>query len=320
MAELLTFGDTALELSPRESERFATARDARQHASGIESGAAAAATAVGADGTWVSRLPDAAPSRRVVGQLREHGVATDVTWVDPDDARQGLVFREHGRDPREEAVVYDWQGTAVAAGGAEDLPTERVRAADTVFVGASTAVLSEPAGETVGAVLRAAREAGVTTALAVDYRPGLRPVERYRETLADLIASVDVLVVGDAHAETVFGKTGRPRTLANTLAAELDLATVVVTHPDGSAVALDVSPGTNVVHEQSPPETNVVSTTGRQAALMGGLLGRLADGAPLDEALTDGVAAAALACTVSGPLLTATPGELSGVAARMADR
>jgi len=100
MAELLTFGDTALELSPRESERFATARDARQHASGIESGAAAAATAVGADGTWVSRLPDAAPSRRVVGQLREHGVATDVTWVDPDDARQGLGFREHGRDPR----------------------------------------------------------------------------------------------------------------------------------------------------------------------------------------------------------------------------
>lgn len=319
MAELLTFGDTALELSPRVSERFATARDARLHASGIESGAAAAATSVGTDGTWVSRLPDAAPSRWVVGQLHQHGVVTDVTWVDSAEARQGLVFREPGNDPRDEAVVYDWEQTAVAAGGTEGLPMERVRAADTVFVGASTAVLSDRAGASAEALLRAAHEADVTTAVAVDYRPGLRSVERYREALADLIEPVEVLVVSNAHADTVFDKSGRPRTLANTLAAELDLATVVVTRADGSAVALDVSPGTNVVHEQAPPGMDVVSETGRQAALAGGLLGRFADGAPLDEALTDGVAAAALACTVSGPLLTATPEEVSRVADRMAD-
>ncbi len=319
MAELVTFGDTALQLSPRESERFATARDARLHASGIESGAAAAATAVGTAGTWLSRLPDAAPSRRLVGQLHQHGVATDVTWVDPDDARQGLIFHESGREPREEAIVYDWEHTAVAAGSAEDLPMERVRAADTVFVGLSTAVLSERALASTEAVLQAAHEAGVTTAAAVDYRPGLRSVERYREALADLVAMVDVLVVSDTHAETVFEKNNRPRTLANTLAAELDLETVVVARADGGAVALEVSPGTNVVHEQAAPETDVVSTTGRQAALAGGVLGRLADGAPLDEALTDAVAAAALACTVPGPLLTATPEEVSAVVARMAD-
>lgn len=319
MAELLTFGDTALELSPRESERFATARDARLHASGIESGAAAAATAVGADGTWVSRLPDSVLSQLIVGQLHQHGVATEIRWVDSDEARQGLVFRELGRNPRKEAIVYDWENTAVAASGAEDLPTEGVPTADAVFVAASTAVLSEGAAASAEALLQAAREAGVTTAAAVDYRPGLRSVERYREALGALIGHVDVLVVSDASAETVFDKSGRPRTLATTLAAELDLETVVITRADGSAVALEVSPGTNVVHEQAAPEMDIVSTTGRQAALAGGFLGRLADGTPLPEALADGIAAAALASTVPGPLLTATPDEISDVVARIAD-
>ncbi len=320
MSELVAFGETTLQLLPRESERFETARGARLHAGGIESGAVAAATAVGTDGTWVSRLPDSALGRRVVSQLHQHGVTTDVDWVDPDEARQGLVFREPKREPREEDVVYDCENTAVAAVSPADLPMERVQSADAVFVGASTAVLSEGAATTAETVLRAARGNGATTAVAVDYRPELRSADRYRETLENVIEPVDVLVVDMACAGPVFGGNDRPRRLANTLAAELDLETVVVTREDCSAVVLRDSPGTNVVHEQAAPEVDVVDATGRQAAFAGCLLGRLADGAPLHKALTDAVAAAALACTVPGPFLTATREEIADVATRVSDR
>jgi sugar/nucleoside kinase (ribokinase family) len=94
---------------------------------------------------------------------------------------------------------------------------------------------------------------------------------------------------------------------------------VAVTRADCSAVVLRDSPGTNLVHEQAAPEVDVVDTAGRQAAFAGCLLGLLAKGTPLHEALPDAVAAAALACTVPGPFLTATRGEIEDVATGLTD-
>lgn len=317
MTDLVAFGDTALQFSPRGSERLAAAREARIHTNGIESGAAAAATVVGAEGTWVSKLPDSPLGRQTVGQLRQHGVETDITWTDADEARQGLVFRESGHAPREEEVRYDCEGTAVASVNPGDLPMDLVQSARTVFAGGSTAVLSGQAATTTEAMLRAAGGSGAVTVADVDYRSGLRSARRYREAVEQLAEHLDVLVVQAEHAEAVFGASGRPRELAHSLTAEYDLGTVVVTRDDCSAVALRDTPGTNVAHEQEAVGIDVVDRTGRQAAFVGGLLGRLARGEDLPGALVDAVAAATLACTVPGPLLSATRGELDRVVARM---
>ena len=317
MTDLVAFGDTAIQFSPRGSERLAVTREARIHTSGIESGAAAAATAVGAEGTWVSKLPDSPLGRHAVGQLRQHGVETEIAWTDPDEARQGLVFREVGHAPREEVVRYDCGGTAVASANPGDLPMDLVQSAETVFAGGSTAVLSEQAATTTEAMLRAAGGGGAITVADVDYREGFRSADRYRETIGQLAEHIDVLAVQAEHAETVFGVSGRSRELAHTLTAEYDLGTVVVTQDDCSAVALRDTPGTNVAHEQGAVGVDIVDATGRQAAFVGGLLGRLARGDDLPRALVDAVAAAALACTVPGSLLSATRGEIDGVVARM---
>jgi len=319
MTDLVAFGDTALQFSPRGTERLAAAREARIHTNGIESGAAAAATAVGAEGTWVSKLPDSPLGRQAVGQLRQHGVETEIIWTDPDESRQGLVFREFGHAPRGEVIQYDCEGTAVASANPGDLPMDLVQSAETVFAGGSTAALSEQAATTAEAMLRAAGGSGAITVADVDYREGFRSADRYRETVGLLAEHLDVLVAQDEHAETVFGASGRPREVAHSLAAELDIETVVVTRDDCSAVALRDTPGTNVAHEQEAVGIDVVDATGRQAAFVGGLLGRLAHGVDLPEALVDAVAAATLACTVPGPLLSASRGEVDGVVARMRD-
>jgi 2-dehydro-3-deoxygluconokinase len=313
MSALVTFGETALQLSPRGDERLATAREARIHADGVESGAAVAAATLGGESTWISKLPASPLGRQIVGQIRQHGVGTSITWTDPDGTRQGVVFRERGRTPRDETVRYDCRDTPVASATPGDLPMDRVRNAATVLAGASTAVISEQAATTTRAMLRAAGGSGTRTAAALDYRAGLRSPARYRETVADLCDHLDVLVAAADHAETVFSVTGQPRELAHSLAAEFDLETVVVTRTDGGAVALRDTPGTDVVHERGAIGTDTVDPTGRQAAFLGAFLSHLADGHDVPDALDYGVAAAALACTVPGPLLAATRAEIEQI-------
>jgi 2-dehydro-3-deoxygluconokinase len=313
MTELVTFGDTALQLSPRGAERLASARGADVHAEGVESGAAVAAATLGGESTWVTHLPDSPQGRLVAGRIREHGVGTEITWTDPDGDRQGIVFRDPGRAPRETAVSYDCGGTPFAAASPADLPMDLVQEATVVFTGASSAVLSERAARTSRAVLRAARGSGATTAVALDYRPGLRSPEHYREVLGALVDHLDVLIVGAEGAGTVFDAAGRSREVAHTLAAEFDLGTVVVVRTDGGGVALRDTPGTDVVHERDAVDTDVVDVTGQTAAFAGAFLWRLAAGRDVPVALTGGVAAGALACTVPGPLLTATPTEIDRV-------
>jgi 2-dehydro-3-deoxygluconokinase len=310
MAELVTFGDTALQLSPPGNERLATARSVRTHAEGIESGAAVAGAALGGGSTWVSRLPKSPFARRILGQLRQYGIETEIAWADANRTRQGIVFRDPGRQPRPGSVRYDYGDTAIASVNPGDLPIELIQNAGAALSGLSTAVLSEQAESTTQAMLRAARGSDVTTAVALDYRPGLESAEGYREAFNSLVNDFDLFVASESGAETVFETTGQPRELAHTIAAEHDLKTVVITSSDGGVAALRDTPGTNVVHGRDGIETETVDTTGRQAAFVGTLLGQLIDGAELPEALTYGVAASALACTVPGPLLTATGEEI----------
>lgn len=310
---LVTFGETSLQFTPRGHERLARARETRVQAAGIESSAAVAANALGGESTWVSTLPDSPLGRQVVGQLREHGIDTAVTWTDPREARQGIVFRESGSPPRTDEVWYDRGNAAIASASPGDFPMDRIQGADVLFTGASTPALSEQAATTTAAVFRAAHGSGVTTALDVDYQPGFRSPERYREVVFDLVDHIDVLVTNEDHLEAVFDRSGKPRELANTIAAERDVETVVITRGGHGALALHDGPGTNVVHEREAVETAPVDAAGQHAAFSGGFLQRVVEGGDLAEALSYGVGTATFARSVPGPLLTADREEIERV-------
>lgn len=314
MSELVTFGETPLQFSPPGNERLERVREATVSADGTESNAAVAARVLGADSTWVSKLPDTPLGRRVVGQLHEHGIETAVTWADPDEGRVGTVFRETGHPPRANRQYHDRDGVAAATAAPGDLPMDLVQGADAVFSGVMTPALSEAAAETTEAMLRAAHGSGATTAVDVDYQPRLRPAGRVRETLERLFEHLDVLVANEEKIATVLDRSGKPRELANTIAADYGLEVVVITRSNHGAVALQDTPGTNMMHEREAIELDPVDPAGQHAAFSGAFLQRLAEGADLAEALDYGVAAGTLARTVPGPLLTATRAELERIA------
>jgi len=315
MSELVTFGETPLRLSAPDNQRLSGADRADLHVDGEESNVAVAASCLGADATWVSRLPDTPVGRRIQTELRGHGVETDVTWA--DEGRVGLVYHEAGAAPRPVGRWHDRADTAAARTTPGDIPMDRVQGADVVFSGLGTPALSEAAAESTEAMLRAGGGGGGVAAVDIDYDPARHDPDFLGQLLRRLLERVDVVFANEDDARAVLDVSGKPRELANTIVAEHELDMAVITRSEYGAVLMQDTPGTNVIHERDTVQSQTVDPTGTREAFVGGFLAQLAATDDAAAALTYGVATAALARTVPGPLLTATPAEIDAVAARV---
>ncbi|MFB6183513.1 MAG: sugar kinase [Haloarculaceae archaeon] len=311
MSGLVTFGETPLRLSPPDDERIEMATRFRLETSGTESNVAITASRLGTTSAWVSRLPESPLGRRVVAEVRRHGVETDIEWT--DEGRQGLVFHESGSELRADRAVHDRDDATAGAATPESLALDRFRAADVAFVAGSTVALSKTAAETATAVLEAATDGGALTAMDVDHQPGLWNPDANAERLQRAFAAVDVLFANEREFETVLGRSGKPREQVHTVASKGDFEMVVMTRSEYGAIVWH----DNVVHERDSVPTADVDASGQHAAFVGGFLDRLAGGADADEALSHGVATAALARTIPGTAAAVEPDEVERVLARM---
>lgn len=310
MTELVAFGETPLRLSPPGKQRLEAAREATMRADGTASNAVVAAGELGAQATWVSKLPDTPLGRSVVSQLERQSIETDVTWSKEPEHRQGLLFCEFGGNPREDRQWHDRTNTAAASATPAEFPRNTIQDASLVFTDLSTAVLSEQATSTTGAVLQTSSHGGAVTVADLDYSPGLAPPERFREAFGVVADELDVFIANETAVREALDRTGKPRELVNRLAAEHDIDIVVLTRAEFGAVALHNSPGTNVIHERETIETEAIDHTGQHGAFVGGFLQQLLDGYDPAWALSFAVGAAAFSRTLPGPYLTASHDEI----------
>jgi len=308
MVELVTVGDTALRLTPQDSERLETATDLRMHATGTESNVAVAAGRLGTDVAWLSKLPDTPLGRRVVSKLHEHGIETQVDWS--ADGRQGLAFYEPPREPREAVRIDDREQAAAATMTPGDLDMGLIQDASSVFVAGSTLALSEAAAEAGGAVLRAGASEDGISALELDYRPSLWSLSEARETVTEVLESVNVLFGSEGDARSVLDQTGQAREIAPTIAAEWNLQMVVLTRSEHGALVYH----DGVIHDRDAIETDTVDDTGQHDAFIGAFLATLLDGDEPDTALSKAVATASLSRTIPGPLATVDQTEVDRLA------
>lgn len=312
MVDLVAFGETPLRLSPPGSERVEMAGSLDVYADGTESNVAVAANGLGSDALWVSKIRDSAVGRNAVRQIEATGLDTSITWT-ADDGRQGIMFRESGAAPRRSRCWHDRGHTAFATAEPGEFPVETIQQARVIYTGLTSATLSEQCTDTTEALLRAGGGSGAVTALELDYEPELATARAYEETFTQLSDEVDVLITSENAIPAVLGEHGSSRELTNVLAALYDLQIVVVRRADGSAIVLQDSPGTNVIHERTMVDTEVVDTMGEQGAFTGAFLHELVQGSDSARALTRAVASAAFARTTAGPFLTTDDEELEPV-------
>jgi len=304
---LVTFGETMLRYAPPPGERLEAAEELSVHVGGAESNVAVAAARLGREATWLSKLPASPLGDRVERAVAAQGVTTAV--VRSETGRQGVYYVEFGGRPRGTDVRYDRADAAVTTATPDELATDRVAAADAFHTSGITPALSATLADTTRELLTTARSAGTTTVLDVNYRSKLWSAEAAAGTLTDLLELVDVLVVAERDAETVFGRSDGPAAVGRGLLADYGHETVVVTRGAEGAVAVTA----DAVVEQPAFEADTRDPVGSGDALVGGFLARRLAGDDLAAALEYGAATAAVARTLDGDMPLVSPADVEAV-------
>ena len=314
MATLLTFGETMLRLSPPDGERIETARELEFRSAGAESNVAIAATRLGVDACWLSKLPDSPLGRRAVRDLAANGVDTEIAWS--DEGRMGTYYIEQGGDPRGTSVVYDRSDAAVRTATTADFPTDDLFAdAEAFYTSGITPALSDQLQETTADLLARAQAEGLTTYFDVNYRSKLwSPVEA-KASIESLLPSVDVLVVAHRDAKAVLDRCGTAADVARTLRESYSHETVVVTRGADGAVAATAE----TVVEQPAFEADTLDPVGTGDAFVGGYVASRLGDESVADALETAAATAALKRTLAGDLAVVTPAEVERVRANAGD-
>ncbi len=302
-----------LRLSPPDSERLEDADEFEVRAAGAESNVAIAANRLGADAVWTSKVPETPLGRRVVGELRSHGIETDVVWS--HRGRQGTYYLEQGGTPRGNNVIYDRENTAVSTAAAREFDLDPIRNARVFFTTGITPALSSTLRDTTANLLKAAQQGGTTTAFDFNYRNKLWSPSEAKETLTRLFPGIDVLVIAARDARTVLGFEDDPRQLAHRLGSQYDFTTVIVTRGSEGAVGWH----DNVVHDQPAYETDTVDPIGTGDAFTGAFIARRLDGDDVPTALEYAAATAALKRTIPGDVALVTADEVETVVSEQAE-
>lgn len=307
MTDLLTFGETMLQLSPPDDARLETTRQYEVRIGGAESNVAVAASRLGMEVAWASKLPDSPLGRFVVNEVRGQGVEPIIVWS--NDGRQGLYFIERGPNPRRTEVIYDRDDAAITTLTAAELPRGYLEKVDAIFTTGITPALSPILAETTEDVFRRAHDSGTSTVLDINYRSKLWSPSSARETLEELFPVVDILVIAERDAKAVFGRADDPQEIASSYDTNYEFELIVITRGSDGVFAH----ANGETYDQSAFETDDTYPIGTGDTFIGAFLARYLVGAAIPDALEFGAAAAALKRAVPGDLAVITPEEVRRV-------
>lgn len=205
MADVVTFGEAMVRLSPPHFQRIEQTSSLDVQIGGGELNVAVGLSRLGMRSAWISRLPENALGRLMENRVRQMGVdVSHIIWT--REGRVGLYFVEFGAAPRPSSVLYDRQQSAVSAIQPGEVDWPKVFAGCRWFhTSGITPALSDSAAAVTREALQAAREAGVTVSYDLNYRAKLWTPSKAKIVQEPLMEYVDVLITTEEDTRVVFG-------------------------------------------------------------------------------------------------------------------
>jgi 2-dehydro-3-deoxygluconokinase len=234
MADVVTFGETMIRLSPPDQLRLEQAGSLNVSAGGAELNVAAGVARLGLSSAYVSRLPTNPLGRMIANKGREFNVdVSHILWAEAE--RVGVYFVEYGAAPRPIRVYYDRKDSAFAHIQPGMVDWKAVFQGARLFhVGGITPALSASAYEAQKEAMVAASEAGCLVSYDVNYRLALWTVEEARRAQLPLMQYVDILITSLPDqpdiSELLSGLKGDdPADVAHQVAGEFGFKAVLMT-------------------------------------------------------------------------------------------
>jgi 2-dehydro-3-deoxygluconokinase len=303
-AEIITFGEAMIRLSPPNFLRLEQARSLDLRVGGAELNTAVGLARLGHKTAWVSRLPDNPLGRLVANHAREAGVNDSHVIYSKDD-RLGLYFLEFGAAPRASSVVYDRKGSAIAAIQLGMVAWDKVfQGAKWFHVTGITPALSASAAAVTKEALIAARKAGVQTSMDLNYRVKLWSTQEAGKCLSELMQHTNALITTEEDVEKVFVITGKDyEDVAAKVAEKFSLDIVAITLRENPLVWKNSWTGIayqkGKVYKTRTYEVEIVDRLGAGDSFAAGLIHGLLTG-DIQKAVDWGVATSAIKHSIPG--------------------
>lgn len=336
MGKFITFGEIMLRLSPLGYDRFVQSKEFGVVYGGGEANVAVSLANYGKDAYFVTKLPKHEIGQCAVNELRRYGVGTE--YIVRGGDRLGIYYCEKGASQRPSKVIYDRAHSSIAEAKREDFDWKKIfEGAEWFhFTGITPALSDECAAITLDAV-KAAKEAGVTVSVDLNYRKKLWSTEKAGKVMGEIVKYCDVVIANEEDAEKVFGIKAAEtnieggqlneegyKDVAKQLLERFDLKYVAITlresfsasHNGWSAMLYD---GKEFIRSKRYDIT-IVDRVGGGDSFGGGLIYGLTSGMSNKEALEFAVAASCLKHSIEGDfnlvskdeVLTLANGDASG--------
>ncbi len=306
-AQVVGVGEALIRLTPHGGDPLEVAATLAAHVGGAEANVCASLAHQGVRTAWISRLPANPLGRRIAVAIRAHGVdVRGIVWA--PKGRAGVMFVQPGVGPRASEVFYYRRDSAFAEIDPDDVDWAMLDGARVVHLTGITPALSAGASRLTARAIAEARRRGARVSFDVNYRATLWDPEPARARVEPLLRNLDLVILNDRDAATVFGQRGEPERVARRLRSRFRCAVLVLTLGPAGALAVDASGA----RRQPAYPTEIVDRIGRGDAFVAGFLyGYLARG--IADGLRYGAAMAALKQTYHGDVCLATPEAVQAV-------
>ena len=325
MKQVVTFGEIMMRLSPPLNYRFAQTAALEITYGGGDANVGASLAGLGVPAAHVTCFPANDLGHAAARHFRALGVNMDASVFQGD--RLGLYFLEVGAGMRASKVVYDRANSAFAnLAPAAFNWDEILKDAGWLHWTGITPAISAHAAEATRQAIAAARRLGITVSADVNYR---RNLWQYGQTaqavMSELVAGCDVVVCSVNDAEDLFnivplpGADNKFVSVAQQVMARFPQVRQVVatrrkthsaSHNSLKGLCYD---GRQFLKTATYDLNPIVDRIGGGDAFMAGFIyGSLAYDNP-QQALTFGVAAAALKHTIHGDVNMVTVAEVEDI-------
>ena len=330
---VVTFGEVMLRLAAPDGTRLASAGTLDATFGGGEANVAASLAGFDVPTRFVTRVPANDLGAGAIRFLRGFGV--DTSGVTAGAGRLGVYFLEPGAAQRASRVVYDRADSCIAKAGASAYDwTSLLDGARWFHTTGITPALSAAAAEATRAAVQAARAAGATVSVDLNYRAKLWAWGAAAgDVMAGIVAEADVLIGNEEDAEKVFGihapgsavTEGRVdaagyASVASQLASRFPrLRTIAFTQRGSISASENTWSGVlwtpDAFHvARSYRIAPIVDRVGAGDAFAAGLIYALLDGRTPEEALEFAVAASCLKHSIRGDVNRVSVAEVDALA------
>lgn len=204
MAKIITMGEIMLRLSSPGQKRLVQSEFLEVVYGGGEANVAVSLSQFGHEAYFVSKVPKHEIGQAAINALSRYQVKTD--YVARGGDRLGIYFLETGAAMRPSKVIYDRAQSAIACACENDFDFDVIfKDAHWFHWSGITPALSQTAALLVEKACIAAKKAGATISVDLNYRKKLWTPKQAQAVMKPLMKYVDVCIGNEEDAELVLG-------------------------------------------------------------------------------------------------------------------